>query len=104
MGYSIINQPQTPQYGIGEITEKDTGNRFEVFSGEQASTFWDQSYLTEVGATHMIQCNTINQNDLHRSEYRLVQLKKTVVYVLVDEDEEGQPVWEKWSLKNNNVA
>ena len=35
--------------------------------------------------------------------YRYANVKKTVAYVCVDEDEFGAPVLEKWQLKNNNV-
>ncbi len=71
---------------IGYFTEKNYGNDFEFKSV-------DCEWLKEQGCTHEIAVGGV-----HGSPYRGAKLLKTVVYVLVDEDENGN-VWEKWDIK-----
>jgi|TARA_R110000787_G_scaffold198055_1_gene309238 hypothetical protein len=41
--------------------------------------------------------------DVFGSPYRYATVKKTVAYILVDEDEYGEPVVEKWAIKEQTV-
>ena len=52
------------------------------------------SWLPVVNYPHRVwvSCNPIND-----SGWRYANVKKTVAYIVVDEDDHGQPVIEKWS-------
>ena len=56
------------------------------------------SWLPVVNYPHRVwvSCNPIND-----SGWRYANVKKTVAYIVVDEDDHGQPVIEKWSIKNH---
>ena len=76
---------------IGCFRHKKTNVLFEYSKEEH------NEWATSHGATH-----SIYVNDIFCST-RAAIVKKTVVYVLVDEDEYGNPVWEKWPIKAHNV-
>jgi hypothetical protein len=71
---------------IGAFVEKEVGNHFE-FSLNDRDTWCDYPHKIWVG-------------DVVGQGYRYGTVKKTVAYVAVDEDENGLPVVEKWSIKN----
>jgi len=71
---------------IGAFVEKEMGNHFE-FSLNDRDTWCDYPHKIWVG-------------DVVGQGYRYGTVKKTVAYVAVDEDENGLPVVEKWSIKN----
>ena len=77
---------------IGIFTEKEVGNYFEYSENtdrkEGCEDWCCFPHLVWVG-------------DTIGSPYRYATVKKTVAYVVVDEDEYGQPVIEKWQLKKN---
>ena len=56
------------------------------------------SWLPVVNYPHRVwvSCNPIND-----SGWRYANVKKTVAYIVVDEDDHGQPVIEKWTIKNH---
>lgn len=72
---------------IGCFVEKEVGNYFEYSVNDDP-------------------LNSCNEDCLHKiwvgDGYRYGTVKKTVAYVVVDEDEFGLPVMEKWRLKKNN--
>lgn len=75
---------------IGNFVEKDHGNNFEYSLNPDSMAFCeDYPHIIWVGS---------GATD---SGYRYANVKKTVAYVVVDEDEFGLPVVEKWHLKNN---
>ena len=75
---------------VGRFVEKEVGNYFEYslndddfdFCKEFAHKVWVGGLVNDQG-------------------YRYANVKKTVAYVCVDEDEYGQPVVEKWDIKQN---
>lgn len=71
---------------IGAFVEKEVGNHFE-FSLNDRDTWCDFPHKIWVG-------------DVVGQGYRYGTVKKTVAYIAVDEDENGLPVVEKWSIKN----
>ena len=74
------------QNPIGCFVEKEVGNYFEYSVNDDP-------------------LNNCNEDSLHKiwvgDGYRYGTVKKTVAYVVVDEDEYGLPVIEKWDLKKN---
>tara|TARA_Y100000389_G_scaffold31859_1_gene27019 strand:+ start:15537 stop:15809 length:273 start_codon:yes stop_codon:yes gene_type:complete len=73
---------------IGVFTEKDVGNMFE-FSKNEESQFNDYPHKVWVGGKGV--CGMTG--------WRYALVKKTVAYIVVDEDEHGNPVTEKWQIK-----
>ena len=75
---------------VGRFVEREVGNYFEYslndddfdFCKEFAHKVWVGGLVNDQG-------------------YRYANVKKTVAYVCVDEDEYGQPVVEKWDIKQN---
>jgi len=77
---------------IGNFIEKDHGNNFEYSLNPDNMAFCeDYPHIIWVGSLQI-------GGD---SGYRYATVKKTVAYVVVDEDEFGLPVVEKWNLKKN---
>ena len=77
---------------IGVFVEKDTGNYFEYSNNnEPMNVMEDFPHKVWVGGKGV--CGM--------SGFRYANVKKTVAYIAVDEDEFGLPVIEKWYLKQN---
>ena len=72
---------------IGCFIEKDIGNHFEYSLNDERDTWCDFPHKIWVGGL------------VNDQGYRYGEVKKTVAYVAVDEDEFGLPVVEKWQLK-----
>ena len=77
---------------LGGFYEKERGNWFE-FSRNNDDFDFAQGY------PHKVWVTTPRQGI--DSGYRYATVKKTVAYVVVDEDANG-PVVEKWELKQNS--
>lgn len=84
MGYHVHTKDP-----IGCFTEKSIGNYFEYSENP------DPIHLSE-DFPHVIWVGSVGDQG-----YRYANVKKTVAYICVDEDEFGLPVVEKWSLKKN---
>jgi len=85
MGYYTYTQDP-----IGNFIEKDHGNNFEYsLNPDSFASCEDFPHIVWVGS------GATDQG------YRYATVKKTVAYVVVDEDEFGLPVVEKWNLKKN---
>ncbi len=74
---------------IGAFVEKDRGNTFEYSTNDERAPWCDFPHKVWVGGT------------VNDQGYRYATVKKTVVYVAVDEDERGQPVVEKWNIRGH---
>ena len=75
---------------IGAFDEKEYVNPFEYSINNDTHAFAkDWPHKVWIG-------DVINNNG-----YRYALVKKTVVYVCVDEDDYGQPVVEKWRIKRH---
>lgn len=72
---------------IGAFQEKDKGHWFTY---RPTTNQWalENGYLHEVDVL---------------DGYRFATVKKTVVYICVDEDEFGEPVVEHWQIKKHEV-
>ena len=78
---------------IGCFVERDTGNYFEYSVNDDPLNncnehSWHKIWVGGGGVAGM-------------TGYRYGTVKRTVAYVVVDEDEYGLPVVEKWYLKKN---
>lgn len=72
---------------IGQFVEKEVGNYFEYSVNDTGLPYpFNFPHKIWVG-----------------DGYRLGTVKKTVAYIVTDEDEYGQPVIEKWQLKKNTA-
>jgi len=78
---------------IGQFTEKEVGNYFEYSVNDDIGKWW------------MGETQDVAEKFPHKvwvgDGYRYANVKKTVAYIVVDEDENGMPVTEKWYLKKN---
>jgi hypothetical protein len=77
---------------IGRFVEKDCGNYFE-YSLNDDEDGWANHWPHKVWVGSEGPCGDRG--------YRYAHVKRTVAYVVTDEDDAGAPVVEKWSLKNN---
>lgn len=71
---------------IGQFTEKEVGNYFE-YSLNADGWFAEYPHIVWVGGPGQ--------------GYRYANVKKTVAYIVVDEDEYGDPIEEKWYIKQH---
>lgn len=72
---------------IGAFVEKDAGNTFEYSTNDEQDTWSNRPHKVWVGGL------------VNDQGYRYATVKKTVAYVVVDEDEYGRPVVEKWAIR-----
>ena len=78
---------------IGAFTEKSVGNVFEYSKNDDALNNCNEDSLHKIWVGGEGVCGMRG--------YRYGTVKKTVAYVVVDEDEYGLPVIEKWYIKNH---
>jgi len=77
---------------IGNFIEKDHGNNFEYSLNPDSMVFCeDHPHIIWVGG----------QGIAGMTGYRYAWVKKTVAYVVVDENDWGEAVVEKWDIKNH---
>ena len=79
---------------IGCFTEKDKGHLFEYSSNKGGFGALD-------GWPHRVWVTTPIENI--DSGFRYARVLKTVAYIVVDEDEYGDAVIEKWSIKKKRI-
>ena len=77
---------------VGCFTEKEVGNYFEYSENPDRKEGCEEWCCYP----HIVWVGSIGD-----SGYRYAKVKKTVVYIVTDEDEYGNPVIEKWFLKKN---
>ncbi len=90
---AFLTYSQNP---IGSFVEKECGNTFEYSKNDDAYNIHiceDMPHKIWV-ASHQIGGD---------SGFRYGHVRKTVVAVVVDEDEYGLPVIEKWQIKKHRV-
>jgi hypothetical protein len=78
---------------IGCFVEKDTGNHFEYSLNDDDPLYFHMDYPHKVWVGGEGVCGMRG--------YRYANVRKTVAVIVVDEDEKGLPVVEKWNLKKN---
>ena len=74
---------------IGSFTEKSFGNFFDFALNPERDL---------VNLPHIVFVGGVSG-----SEYRYADVKKTVAYIAVDEDEFGDMVIEKWDIRGHRV-
>lgn len=80
----------------------NTGKIAGIFRNKETGAFFEylnivpNEYAEMHGATH-----SICVNDIMSSPLRGAIVKKTVAYIMIDEDDNGNPVWEKWAIKDH---
>lgn len=79
-----------PPLLLGCFMEADRGNYFE-YAVRPADTFAPADFAPD--CPHIVYMN---------DSYRFARVLKTVAYICVDEDEDGEPVYEKWQLKDHH--
>ena len=82
---------------IGRFIEKDTGNVFEYsLNDEPLNSHLGEDFLHKVW---------VNSGQIGGDTgWRFATVQKTVVTIVVDEDEFGLPVTEKWYIKGHNLC
>lgn len=80
---------------IGYFIERDAGNIFEYDMERDYQEFFLAGKMREF--PHRV---WVTEPWKHDCGYRRALVKKTVVYIVVDEDENGAII-EKWYLRNN---
>lgn len=81
--------PTTLPMIFGQFREKDHGYTFEY---AERRGFPD-TFAPEM--PHMIYVGN--------GETRLAKVMKTVAWIVIDEDEKGEPVYVQWKIKNHNI-
>lgn len=79
---------------IGQFVEKDTGNYFEYSTNDEETGFgadWPHKIWVGGGGVAGM------------TGWRYGMVMVTRAYVVVDEDDQGEPVVEKWQLKKNRL-
>ena len=75
----------------GAFIEKDHGNLFEYdLHGEDTFAVYPHRVW-------------VSENPVNDSGWRYALVKKTVVYIVTDEADDGQPVVQKWSIKAHRI-
>ena len=92
---NILDVPVYEVQGGGDFVEKEHGKRFFYISSPVESYYpfpkeWRQAFpdVIQIGSK--------------AGELRACKVKKTVAYVVIDENG-GFPIIEKWNLKQNNA-
>ena len=79
---------------IGNFIEKEHGNNFEYSVNEEQDAY----SLSLVGDyPHKVWVGSLQIGG--DSGWRYALVKKTVVYIVTDEADDGSPVVQKWSIK-----
>ena len=84
---------------LGRFEEKDNGHLFE-YSEKRDEEGWGAEHKTEL--PHKIWVTTplfSKQGHCLDSGFRYGRVLKTAAYLAYDEDENGNPIYEKWNLK-----
>ena len=76
---------------VGCFREKDGDNFFEFSDNQDLSEVWAYQFPHKIWVTTPVEGIDCG--------YRYGTVKKTVAYLAVDEDEYGEPVVEKWHIK-----
>ena len=78
---------------IGRFVEKDFGKTHEYSPNTDIESGWDPKW-DQFAAQYPHKLWTLDG-------YRYARILKTVAYIIVDEDEYGLPVVEKWKIKQH---
>lgn len=81
---------------LGQFREADTGNTFEFADRHSAPSddFCANAWADMCEFPHVVYTGT---------QRRYARVLKTVAHIVVDEDEFGRPVTEKWELRGHRA-
>ena len=82
---------------IGNFIEKNYGNNFEYSKNDERD-----EYSVSMAAEYPHRVWVGGEGVAGMSGWRYAIVKKTVAYIVTDEDELGNPVTEKWQIKNHD--
>lgn len=85
---------------VGEFTEQDYG---KVFTYRKAKEHEKRQHLVDADADSEYNPYGLPYLVDVLDGTRFAFVKKTVAYVCVDEDADGQPVFERWSIKQHKI-
>lgn len=85
---------------VGMFTEKDCGNYFEYSMADDFVMHPDLKTGRNTEYPHLVWVTEPWKMDCG---YRRALVKKTVAYIVVDENDDGSARIEKWHLKSNKV-
>lgn len=91
--YRTEHQPQI----FGQFREAEEKNVFE-FTERNTDYEWRNGWLSD-DFPHLVYVGEAGQSSIG-STTRIARVCKTVAYIVVDEDADGNPVVEKWKIKN----
>jgi hypothetical protein len=85
VSYDVLENMGTPV--VGQFQEKECGKHFEyrLAPVESWGALFGFHYQVAVGPL---------------GEMRYANVKKTVAYVVIDQDDNGDPIVEKWQIKH----
>jgi hypothetical protein len=87
---------------IGQFTELSNGNYFE-YSENRDENGWGAEKKNELPHKIWVTQPLYSSNGhCLDSGFRYGKVRKTVVYIAVDESTDGSPVFEKWSVKQRS--
>jgi len=99
---------------VGNFVEKEHGNNFEYSLNDDAANNREDMLNVDIydnvpSVGRLAPVTAFNKYPhkvwigavINDQGYRYAKVMKTVAYVVVDEDDDGQPVVEKWYIKNN---
>jgi hypothetical protein len=87
-----VNEHNKLEYISGSFIEKSHGKTFEY--GRRVYDY-SNGFAPLSDFPHIVFVGD--------RSFRYAKVKKTVVYIVVDEDDNGNPVVEKWDIKNHRV-
>lgn len=76
---------------VGQFVEQEYGNHFE-YSHNDLDVFNPEDWPHKVWVSNV-----------HNQGFRFANVKKTVAYVVVNEDDHGNPVVQRWTIKNHRA-
>ncbi len=83
----------------GSFVEKDHGKFFEYDLVPAGESTGDHAASVS-GYPHRV---WVSENPVNDSGWRYALVKKTVAYIVTDEADDGQPVVQKWSIKDHQI-
>jgi len=85
---------------IGSFNLKDSGELFEYSEAKEEDWVAYADYGLKDQYVHRVWVTRPWHMD---RGFRMAKVLKTVAYILLDEDRDGNPVIEKWEIKKHNV-
>ena len=93
---------------IGSFVESSCGNTFEYEVNKFSDDWWSESFCrkgTGRSCRHRVACYPhivwVSSNPINDSGWRYANVKKTVAYIVTNENELGHPIVEKWDIKKH---